>query len=320
MVMAQSLFKLLKQKNPQGNITLMAPDWSRPILYRMPEVDAVVSMPVGHNSLRLGTRYQLARDLRQEQFDQAIVLPGSLKSALIPWFARIPRRTGFVGEQRWGLLNDIRRLDKAKLPRNVERYIALGLDDNQPLPVTLPNPALSPDQAVLPETLSKFNLNLDKPIIGLCPGAEYGPAKRWPEVHYAKVAETMFQRGWQIWLFGSHKDQTVTKEINRLCGNVCQDLSGSTSLGEAVDLMSKTSYVITNDSGLMHVAAALKCEVIALYGSSSDTFTPPLSERSHILNLYLDCSPCFKRECPLGHTNCLQHLLPDQVLEILKKS
>ncbi len=328
--MAQSLFSLLKiqAENLHSNveITVLAPGWSEPVLARMPEVSHVVTMPVGHKKLQLGIRYQLATQLRKSNFDQAIVLPGSLKSALIPWLARIPLRTGFVGEQRWGLLNDVRKLLPEDLPLNVQRYLYLGLSGNlsssdimnQKALQAPPKPSLKVNHEQVDNTLSSFGLTLDKPILALCPGAEYGPAKQWPAEHFAQVAKTKISDGWQVWLFGSNKDQVIAAEINRFSGNGCHDFTGKTSLGEAIDLMSMAKWVVTNDSGLMHVAAAVGSQVIAIYGSSSDQFTPPLTDRGHRLNLDLDCRPCFKRTCPLGHTDCLNRLLPSRVLPLIQ--
>jgi len=154
-------------------------------------------------------------------------------------------------------------------------------------------------------------------MLGMCPGAEYGPAKQWPAEYYADIAREKLAQGWQVWLFGSDKDVAVTKEINTLTQNQCMDLSGKTSLADAIDLMSCTDTIVTNDSGLMHVAAALDRKVIAIYGSTDPGFTPPLTDKAKIISLDLDCSPCFKRDCPLGHTKCLVDLKPERVLTAL---
>jgi len=318
MVMAQSLFMVLRQVHPGVEITVLAPDWSRAILARMPEVACTVSMSVGHGKLGWSVRRKLGHELRRTGFDQAIVLPGSLKSALIPWFARVPVRTGFVGEQRWGLLNDIRRLDKQAMPLNVQRFVSLGLAKSSVARVEFPNPGLALDPKEVDEVASRFGLDSAQPLLALCPGAEYGPAKQWPAEHFAAVANARLEQGWQVCLSGSENDREIAGRINRLCQQRCVDLTGRTSLGEAIDLISLAKFVVTNDSGLMHIAAAVGAHVIAIYGSSSDTFTPPLTEKCDRLNLQLECSPCFKRECPLGHLDCLNQLLPEQVLSLLE--
>ena len=317
MVMAQGLFKVIKKEADPGEISVLAPPWSEPILERMPEVDRSIEMPIGHGVLHLGLRRKIARSIRRYHFDQAIILPGSLKSALIPWLAGIPRRTGFVGEQRWGLLNDIRKLDRKRMPMNIQRYVFLGLDKDHPVIGELPRPSLQVDENALEATLNRFKLDLNQPVVAFCPGAEYGPAKRWPPRYFAEVARKKISQGWQVWLFGSENDRKTTEEINALSEGGCIDLAGRTSLGEVVDLMSVVKYVVTNDSGLMHIGAATGSHVIAIYGSSGMEFTPPLTDKCSILSLGLSCSPCFKRECPLQHMNCLNQLSPDRVLDCI---
>jgi heptosyltransferase-2 len=319
MVMAQSLFKVLCDRNLTTEIDVLAPAWSKPVLDRMPEVSSAIEMPVGHGALQLASRRRIGKALATKNYDQAIVLPGSLKSALIPWFAGISVRTGYLGEHRWGLLNDIHKLDKTELPLNVQRYAGLGYNKSEAKNLNPPNPELRVDALSKKLTLDQFKLSADRPILGLCPGAEFGPAKRWPARYFAEVARVKQEEGWRIWIFGSNKDAEVAREINRLSGNSCVDLCGKTNLGEAIDLMSCAKSVVTNDSGLMHVAAAVGVHVIAIYGSSSDAFTPPLTDNRDLLNLNLSCSPCFKRECPLQHFNCMEQLTPQSVLTRLSK-
>jgi lipopolysaccharide heptosyltransferase II len=313
MVMAQSLFMTLRQQNSLCSIDVLAPAWSFPLLERMPEVDKAVAMPLTHGQFGFLARRQLGHQLRNNQYNRAIVLPSSWKSALIPFFAGIPLRTGYLGELRWGLLNDTRRLDKQLLRMTVQRFVALGLQPDVGLPPTCPTPKLTIDAKNQEKVQEKFGVTGQRKILALCPGAEYGPAKRWPATHYAELAREKLAKGWAVWLFGSAKDQPVTEEINRLSDSACHDFSGATSLGEAVDLMSMADAVVSNDSGLMHVAAALGKPLIAIYGSSDPGFTPPLNQDASILNLQLDCSPCFKRDCPLGHTRCLTEITPQQV-------
>jgi heptosyltransferase-2 len=314
MVMAQSLFKVLKQRNPAVQIDVLAPAWTEPLLARMPEVHDAIPVALGHGQLELTSRWKLGRSLRNRIYDHAIILPRSLKSAIIPFAAKARRRTGFLGEQRWFLLNDIRKLDKKALPRTVDRFVALGLDKDQPLPDSLPQPSLTTHPASAHKVLEKIGHKMTETnILGICPGAEYGPAKRWPAAYYADVANKKLDEGWEVWLFGSENDQPIAEEIMRLTGQGCLDLSGKTSLVEAVDLLGLCSTVLTNDSGLMHVAAATGVPIIAIYGSSDPGHTPPLTDNAKIMYLALDCSPCFKRECPLGHTECLKNIPPELV-------
>jgi len=320
MVMAQCLFKVIRRTDPGADISVLAPPWSAPLVARMPEVAAMLEMPLGHGQLQLRARRRLGRALKASRFDQAIVLPGSFKSALVPWFANIPRRTGYVGEQRWGLLNDIRRPGPATPPVTARRFVALGRPKGA-VPAEsadIPRPALAVNPRSVAETVSRFGLDPSASVIALCPGAEYGPAKQWPAEHFAQVADAQLQQGRPVWLFGSANDRPVAARINRMCAGRCADLSGRTSLGEAVDLLSLARYAVTNDSGLMHIAAAVNCQVIALYGSSSAAVTPPLTERCRCLSLRLECSPCFKRICPLGHLDCLHQLRPERVLAVMQ--
>ena len=316
-VISQSLLKLLVQQNPAAQIDYLAPPWTLPLLARMPEVRHGINNPFGHGAVRFGARHALGKSLRDQHYDHALVLPNSWKSALIPWSARIPLRTGFCGEARWGLLNDLRQLDAVALPQMVQRFAALALPANAKLPAALPMPALQSTTAQQQTLLARLGLNTDqnkdKPAIAFCPGAEYGPAKRWPEAHFAALARLLAARGCVVWLIGSPKDHAVAETIAQAAAGACINLCGKTDIAEATDLLAASRLVVTNDSGLMHVAAAVGRPVIALYGSSSPQFTPPLSADARILTLDIACSPCFKRECPLGHFKCLNDLSPERV-------
>lgn len=314
-VLSHPLLVRLKQADPQGSIDVLAPPWVMPVYGRMPEVARTLSNPFGHGDLRLRERRAFARTL--DRYDRAVVLPNSFKSALIPWHAGIPARTGYRGEMRLGLLNDLRRLDEAALPLIVERYAALAQPAGEPLRRPVPDPKLAVDPARREATAAEYHLDLTEPIAVLAPGAEYGPAKRWPARHFAALAKTLAARGSRIWLLGSARDAPITAEIQRLAGGICEDLAGRTSLDEAIDLMACARRVVTNDSGLMHVAAALDRPMAAIFGSSSPAFTPPLSRNARVISLRLECSPCFARVCPLGHTNCLETLEPAAVLAAL---
>ncbi len=322
MVMAQTLFTCLKQRHPDCQIDVLAPDWSRPILERMPEVRNALSFPLGHGVLELATRRKIGKSLAG-QYDQAILLPNSLKSALVPFFAGIPKRTGWKGEMRYGLLNDVRSLDKERLPLMIERFMALAYEPDAALPKPYPQPRLVIDSASREAALAKFGLSLDRPVLALCPGAEFGEAKRWPAEHYAKVAELKIRAGWQVWLFGSKNDHPGCEEIRaRLIPGLREEsvnLAGETSLAEAIDLLSAASAVVSNDSGLMHVAAALNRPLVAVYGSTSPQFTPPLADQVEIVRLGLECSPCFERTCRFGHYDCLRELKPRPVIEALQR-
>jgi heptosyltransferase II len=331
MVLAQSLFKSLKTNKPDCQIDVAAPAWTLPLLERMPEVSNKIALPFKHGELAFFERIQFGKSLKNAGYTQSIILTNSFKSALLPWAAGIKKRTGFLGEMRYGLINDIRPLDKTKLVKTVERFVALGLNKDESAPKNIPNPQLntSPEAAWILASRAGV-LKDDSNILGLCPGAEYGEAKRWPAEYYAEVANHALNNGWQVLLFGSDKDIPVTSQINQLTQNKCIDLGGKTKLGEAIDLMSLCDTVISNDSGLMHVAAALSNKngketsketahkkLIAIFGSSDPYHTPPMHPDAVIEYLSLACSPCFKRECPLAgdaHLACLKNIAPQTII------
>lgn len=322
-ILAQALFKYLKRQCSENTLDIIAPPWSHGLISAMPEINKIMNMPLGHSQLQLKRRWQIGKLLRNESYDQAIVLPNSWKSAIIPFAARIPLRTGWRGEMRFGLLNDWQVLNKKKFPLMVQRFLALGQTlpfTTESIPWKIYKPSLQINTTQVKNTLRNLSLTfLEKPLLILCPGAAYGPAKRWPTEHFAEVANKKHKEGWQICLLGSKSDRFIAQSIQKLTENVCIDLIGKTSLTQAIDILSLANMIISNDSGLMHCAAALSRPLIALYGSSSSGFTPPLTNYKRILSLKLSCSPCFQRECPLIHFNCLKQLKPKQVLDAIDK-
>lgn len=316
-MMTQPMLARLKQRHPGCRIDVLAPPWTEALLRQMPEVHEVISNPFPHGELMLGARMRLGKQLRAAQYDQAIVLPNSFKSALVPYFAKIPVRTGFVGEMRHRLLTDARKLNKRELPRMVERFAQLGEAPGYPLPRPVPNPRLQVDAEQRQRVLQRLGLSLDKPVAVFCPGAEYGPAKRWPIPYFAELAQRVTERGYSVWVVGSSKDQEIGDKIIALGNPQCRNLCGKTDLADAIALLSSANLVVCNDSGLMHLAAALDRPMVALYGSSSPDFTPPLSDKAQVLKLDLQCSPCFERECPQGHFNCMMQLTPEKVIRHL---
>lgn len=323
MMMANSLFKLLKIRNPQSEIHVLASPWTQPLLKIMPEVNHIIDMPLGHGAFAFSIRYQLGKKLREEKYDQAILLPNSFKSALIPFFAQIPLRTGWRGEMRFGLLNDIHILNKKRFPLMVQRYLALAFEKNVEPLNEFPYPKLHVDLTDRDNILNQFSLRLDRPVLVICPGAEYGPSKRWPETYYAMVAEEKIQQGWQVWLMGSAKDKQVTDllvySIDEKHKHQVKNLAGATNLTQAIQLIALSDAVLTNDSGLMHISAALNKPLVVVYGSTSPEHTPPLTAKVKIVSLNLDCSPCFERECPKLHNHCMKLLQPSQVMQALNE-
>lgn len=318
MVMAQPLFNRLAKFNSGCRISVLAPEWTKPILSRMSEVDQALESPFKHGDLQLLNRRKYGVSLRQHDFDAAVILPNSFKSALIPFHAGIPVRIGWQGEMRNLLLSDCRRLNKINYPRMVERFVSLAYPANEHPPSDIPYPVLEVDKASCDLALKKFRLETNARIVALCPGAEFGPAKQWPAQHFSSLCRKLIEKGWQVWIFGSNKDTGISSQIvsglSSEHAESCIDLCGRTDIGEVTDLLSLATVAVSNDSGLMHIAAAVKTPVVGIYGSTSPGFTPPLGERVSVVNTDIDCRPCFQRECPLGHTRCLSELEPDRVL------
>lgn len=317
MVMAQALYKLLRRDDPRVEIHVVAPPWSLPVLERMPEVARGLELAVGHGEVGLGRRFKLAQQLRTERYTRAIVLPRSAKAALVPWLARIPRRTGFRGEWRYGLLNDVRALEP-RLDQTVKRFVALGLPRDAAVPAVLPaelQPRLRSDPRNLDRLREAHGLKAVGRIAALMPGAEYGPAKRWPAAHFGALAAALAGPDTDVVVLGSAKERSIGDEVVARAANPrVVNLCGATSLADVVDLLAAAEVAVSNDSGLLHVAAAAGAPVVAIYGSSSPKFTPPLTGAAAIVSLEVECSPCFARECPLKHLKCLNDLGPATVL------
>jgi len=285
------------------------------VLQRMPEIGEVIEIPFQHGELKIGPRWHIGRSLRERRYLEAIVLPNSFKAALIPFFADIPLRVGFIGEFRYGLLNVMHRLDERKTPLMAERYLQLAEMPGESISMPSEEPRLSVDLANLTRVLNTIGLDRRKPVAVFCPGAEYGTAKRWPTRHFAELAKHLASRGTAVWLMGSKGDSPTGEQIASESGGAALNLCGKTDLASAIDLMSVADLVVSNDSGLMHVAAALARPLIALYGSTSPAHTPPLGHSAHIVGMEgLACRPCYQRECPLGHFRCMNELAPERVL------
>jgi heptosyltransferase-2 len=303
---------MLRAREPCAVIDVVGPAWSVPLVPRMPEVRRGFALAAGHGDLALVARTRLGRSLRGERYDRAIVLPRSFKSALVPWLARVPSRTGFDTEMRRLLLNDLRPLDRVTLDQTVKRFLSLGLPAGSPLPEP-PAPQLAIDAGNRAALLGRLGL-LAAGAVAMMPGAAYGPAKQWPVESFGALARLLAERRIDTWVLGSAGERELGDEIRAVGGERVRNLCGETRLEDTVDLLSATRAAVTNDSGLMHVAAAAGTRVVAIYGSSSPKFTPPLTAAKAILYTGIDCSPCFQRTCPLGHLRCLREIAPAQVL------
>jgi heptosyltransferase-2 len=321
-ILSEPLVAMLRDPYRDPIVDVLAPPWCAPVYARMRGVRRIIEAPFGHGKFDLKARAALAAEFREVGYTVAFVLPNSWKSALVPFLARIPRRIGFRGELRYGLLTDARRLDTKAMPRLVDRFAALAA-----LPgalVSLPTaPVLVPDATNRAEAMRALNLRADRPVVIFCPGAEFGAAKRWPPNHFADLAKRFLHDGLQVWIVGSPNDKIAAEAVLLGMGEDAtrvRDLTGRTDLGSTIDLLSSASLVVSNDSGLMHAAAALNVPLIALFGSSSPVYTPPISQVAHIAKIDIACSPCFKRECPLGHFKCMRELKPDLVYNLARSA
>ncbi len=321
-VMAQPLVALLARSETCERIDVLAPPHVASVFRAMDRVDEVIVAPNTHGRLQFGDRWRLARSLRRRRYDRCVVLPNSMKSALVPFLAGIPERIGHRGENRYLLINRMHDTPAGSRPPMVEFYARLAFPPGAPMPAQVPNPALSHDVERKRAILERLGLRLDDPVVVLCPGAEYGEAKRWPARHFAALA-SLIAVEWPettIALVGSAKERALATEIAALSGQELQNLCGETSLDEAIALIGTASAVVSNDSGLMHVAAALARPQVAVFGSSDPRHTPPRSARARVEWLHLDCSPCFERTCPLGHLDCLNRISPATVFDSLEKA
>jgi heptosyltransferase-2 len=314
-VMTEPLLRRLAARGER--LTVGALPWVAPVYRAMPQVHEVIEFPFQHGGLQWQARKALARQLRG-RFARAYVCPNSLKSALLPWLAGIPVRVGYTGESRWGLINQrLPNPSKTQRPPMVDFYAALS----QSTADASPAPQLQLPPQVLAATLQQQGLSAQGYVV-FAPGAEYGPAKRWPAAHFSALAQQLDK---PVVLLGSGKEAALCEDIagpvNALRPHQCRNLAGATSLMEAFALIAAAHRVVSNDSGLMHVAAAFGVPQVAVYGSSSPEHTPPLNPLAQVLWLKrdasyqppLDCAPCFKRDCPLGHTRCLQDISPERV-------
>ncbi|MEJ0048395.1 MAG: lipopolysaccharide heptosyltransferase II [Rhodospirillales bacterium] len=290
----------LAAKDPELKLDVLAPAWSRPVLDCMPEVAGIIESPFGHGELKLKERYRMGRALARNVYDCAIVLPNSFKSALVPFFADIPLRAGFVGEGRYGLLNVRHRLDKAKLPLMVERFAQLAEAPGAELPRPLPEPKLTVRPQAVNRALDELGLTQPARLAIFCPGAEFGPAKRWPARHFAALGQRLAADGYDIWMVGSLGDFESGREIAEAAGGHARNLCGKTTLAQAIALLSLADRVVTNDSGLMHIAAALDRPTAALFGSSSPEFTPPLSAHAIVIKHDIECRSVLQARMSAG--------------------
>ncbi len=314
--MAQPLLRLLRARAPTTSIDVLATAATAPVWRAVKEVDQVLTAPFQHGKLQLGERRTYARLLQQQGYAAAYILPNTWKYALIPWLAGIPTRVGYKGEMRYGVLN-VMHHDNLLQPRPMVGFYAALADapsEHAPALADLPRPVLSVSAHVAGEVAVDLKFSLAQPLIVLAPGAEFGSAKRWPATHFASLANRIAIDAptMQIALMGSPKDKEVCTQIQTLAPHV-RNLAGETTLEDAIALISLASGVVSNDSGLLHIAAALDRPAIAIYGPTDPHHAPPLSSKAHSVYLGLECAPCKQRECPLGHHRCMQGIEPERI-------
>ncbi len=327
-VMSQPLLANLKASYQQSQIDVLASPWVAPIYRACAEVHQVIEARLEHKQLQWGLRKQLAKQLELNQYDACFVLPNSLKSALIPWRANIPLRIGYRGEMRFGLINcALDKPSKTNRPPMANHYLALSnvIQSSQEIDI---NQSADPKLNISPAATKSVSAKLqiaginEKSIYVFCPGAEFGATKRWPTNHFATLAQQLIthESDAHVILLGSKSDHTFGKEIISQVTNTSQiqNWCGETSLDEAIALIGMSKALVSNDSGLMHIGAALKVPQVAIFGSSDPRHTPPLSDKAKVIWLNLPCSPCHKRECPLGHLKCLKDILPTTVLSAVQ--
>jgi heptosyltransferase-2 len=323
-VMSQPLLANLKTIYPQSQIDVLASPWVAPIYRACSEIHQVIEARLKHKQLQWGLRKQLAKQLELNQYTTCFVLPNSLKSALIPWLANIPLRIGYRGEMRFGLINlALDNPSKVNRPPMANHYLALAnvLEHPQEIDINKPvDPKLNISPAAKESIGAKLQVASikEESIYVLCPGAEYGATKRWPADHFTTLAQQLIasEPDAHVILLGGKDDQALGESIRTQTKNDSQihNWCGKTSLDEAIALIGMSKALVSNDSGLMHIGAALKVPQVAIFGSSDPHHTPPLSDKAKVLWLNLACSPCHKRECPLGHLKCLKDILPATVL------
>jgi heptosyltransferase II len=327
-VMAEPFMAQLREQHPASFIAAMAIKSVVPVLRSIAAVDEVIALPFAHGQLQWSERRKLAKQLATRHFNVAYVLPNSMKAALVPWLANIPRRVGYTGESRLGLLTQRLPNPKEKRPLMTEFYASLA--GKLPAHETLPPATLHAQPAQRLSACAMHGITLEQPYIVLAPGAEYGPAKQWPTAHFRALAELAAAQQFATVVMGGAKDKSTGQTIAEgipLAINLC----GETSLDDAIAILSGAEGAVSNDSGLMHIAAALRVPTVGIYGSTSPHHTPPAAHRSATLWLGpqgaygqpgVTCSPCFERLCRFEgneHMRCLQGIAPKLAWDTLRR-
>jgi heptosyltransferase-2 len=312
-VMSQTLLKRVKSENPNTEIDILVNSTFKSLVERMPEISKAVILDSRHKELGLLKRLNLARRIKGN-YDQSIVLSRSIKSALIPYFAKIPIRTGELGESRYILINDLKKFTKEDRRKTAFRYVSMFSKKEEVLDEKY-YPSLQSDPENIKILSDKYKLNLDKKIIIFAPGAAFGPSKMWPVEKFKELGEKL-NKDFFILILGSNNEKNIGDKIvtNKNMINLC----GETTITEAVDLMHISEFCVSNDSGLMHLASATNTKSISIYGATSPELTPPLTSNKEIHYRGISCSPCFEKKCKYGHYNCLVEIQADDIFKSFK--
>jgi heptosyltransferase-2 len=319
-VRCHTVVRLLNQRFPGYPIDVLTTSMVAPLLDYMPGVRNGIVVDLPRTRLAFGQHRALAKRLRAEGYGRALIMPRTWKSALAPALAGVPLRTGFVGEARFGLVNDL-RFGEGRLPRMVDRCATLALPAGAEAPSRWPLPELKVSATELRAWREQLGLAPDgRPVVALAPGA-VGPSKRWPAAYYAELAQRLAAEGTWVWVIGGPGEREIAAQIVRSDRGDIRDLTGP-DLRNAILALAAASTAVSNDSGLLHVAAALGTAAVGIFGPTSPWHWAPLNPIAAVIETasQLPCRPCHKPVCRLGHHLCMRDISVDQVETAIRQA
>lgn len=321
-IMTTPAVRALRRNLPEAQITILTKPWVAPVFENSAHVDAVMLYQSEGRHKGMTGKLRLIQELRQYRFDAALLLQNAFEAALIAFLTQVPCRIGYATDGRkWLLTHPLNRRPALKKVHQTQYYLNLlnvfGFhDDHFDLYLRLEDGIRNRAQ----ELLEAHGVGLNAPLVGINPSAAYGPAKQWLPERYAELADRIHELlGAQILLFGGPEDGPFGRQIAQMMRHAPVNLAGKTLLKEAMALIEKCRILITNDSGLMHVAAALKVPLVAIFGSTDFRATGPLSPQSRVIRVPVDCSPCLQPECPEGHLNCMDRIDVETVFRAVEE-
>jgi heptosyltransferase-2 len=311
-VRCHTVIRLLQARFPNSPIDVLTTAMDAPLLDYMPGVRKGIVWDLPRKRLALAQHRALADRLRGETYARTLVMPRTWKSALAPFLAGIPERTGFAGEVRFGLLNDLRWGERA-LPRMIDRCVALALPKGAALPKDYPLPQLEVPDTEIAAWRQRLGLNESGRIAAFAPGA-VGPSKRWPAEYYAEAAKRLAAQGFAIWVLGGPGETGLAVEIGAGTNNI-RDLTGP-DLRNAILALAAADVAVSNDSGLLHVAAALGTPSVGIFGPTSPWHWAPLNPLAAVIETTTEvtCRPCHKPTCRYGHHRCMREIPAERVI------